>query len=192
MTAEQFTQPAVAVGMEPGRTAAIAEGLGREFLTWLWFASEAHGGRFDLPGVEDVFCYLVQKITVVGGEGESLERIVISGRMADMQEAKSGLLSGKMVQQAGLRFEKGSEVWEMNVRSEDLAFNGLRTPKVDSRLEEGEDPEGPFLEKMYLLEQAARILDELFALFIRRRFSPEWPGILERMAAWAGGKERSI
>jgi hypothetical protein len=38
----------------------------------------------------------------------------------------------------------------------------------------GEDPDGIFYEKMFLIEEAVSAMDEIYSAFIKRRLSPEW------------------
>ncbi|MFW6235908.1 MAG: hypothetical protein ACOC24_03900, partial [Desulfovibrionales bacterium] len=72
---------------------ASAQGaiVGQDFLTWLWYASEQHNGLFAGPSAQDFFLYLEQRISVVGGEGDTLDRTVVSGRMSELSDARHGL-----------------------------------------------------------------------------------------------------
>ena len=45
----------------------------------------------------------------------------------------------------------------------------------------GEDPDGIFYEKMFLIEEAVSAIDEIYSSFIKLRLSPEW-GDQERPA----------
>ena len=38
----------------------------------------------------------------------------------------------------------------------------------------GEDPDGIFYEKMFLIEEAVSAMDEIYSSFIKLRLSPEW------------------
>ncbi|HMB30970.1 MAG TPA: hypothetical protein VKN82_04015, partial [Desulfohalobiaceae bacterium] len=62
-----------------------------------------------------------------------------------------------------------------------------KTPKVTFQVEEGEDPDGPFLEKMYLLEKGIEILDTLFTKFLDIRFSNSWTGERRAVNKWITG-----
>lgn len=121
---------------------------------------------------------------VQSGEGESLETAVCSGPGAKLHEARTGLVRGKKVQQAKLRLEEDGHEWRAAVKAEDFSLGGFKTPKVEFRLEEGQDPDGPFLEKMYLLERALSFFDLLFVQFMKLRFSNGWSEELQAMRRW--------
>ncbi len=107
---------------------------------------------------------LEQRVAVQGGEGESKETAVVSGPMAEMREAKIGLRTGKKVHQAKVRLEQDENAWQVQLSASDFTLSGLKTPKVDMKLEEGEDPDARFLEKMYLVEKSLEFLDSVFLI----------------------------
>ncbi len=41
-------------------------------------------------------------------------------------------------------------------------------------LDKKEDPEGLFYEKTFLLQEAVRVVEQLFSQFIKIRISPQW------------------
>lgn len=158
--------------------------LGRDFLTWLWFKSEQQNGVFKSAQGEDFALYLEQKIVVEGGEGESLEKAVCTGIMSELREAKLGLRTGKKVVQAKVKVEQDSNEWIMEVDASRFAFSGLKTPKVDTKLEEGDDPDSILLEKIFLVEKGIGFVDELFTGFVRKRFSIHWQGEVDAFRKW--------
>jgi hypothetical protein len=154
--------------------------LGQDFLTWMWFHSERSNGQWQTSDGISFGLSLEGRVMVQSGEGQYLETAVCSGPGAELPEAKSGLLRGKKVHQAKLHMEEDGQAWQITVKAEDFSTGGIKTPKVTFRLEEGQDPDGPFLEKMYLLERALYFFDQMFLLFLKLRFSPSW---LEELAA---------
>ena len=168
------------------RVATVSLALGQEFLTWLWFASETNNGQFRTAQGE-VFSLLVeQKVSVQGGEGEARETAVCSGPMAELREARMGLRTGKKVNKVKLRIEKDEASWQVLLDAATLTLQGLKTPKVDMRLEEGEDPDARILEKLYLIEKCTHYVDTVFAAFLDLRFSSRWKEEVEYMRAWLG------
>jgi hypothetical protein len=158
--------------------------LGQDFLTWLWAASERANGLFSGPSGEEFFLYMEQKITVVGGEGESMERTVASGRMSELRDARLGLRSGKKVNQAVLRIEQDRDVWQVQLRAEDFTVTGLKSPQSRTRREEGDDPDALFLEKIFLVEKCLGFLDHLFVRFLSARTGPDWDEEVARVRGW--------
>ncbi len=158
--------------------------LGRDFLTWLWFKSETQNGIFKSSNGEDFSLYLEQKIVVEGGEGESLEKAVCTGIMSELWEAKQGLRKGKKVVQAKIKIESDINEWIVQVESSDFNFAGFKTPKIDTKLDEGDDPDSIFLEKMFLLEKAIGFIDDVYNDFISKRLSIHWQGEVDAFKKW--------
>ncbi len=158
--------------------------LGRDFLTWLWFKSEVQNNIFKTPQGEEFALYLGQKVVVEGGEGESKEKAVCSGMMSRLQEAKQGLRTGKKVVQARLTVEQDSNTWSLQVNSSCLSLSGIKTPGMEVRIQEGEDPDSIFLEKMFLLEKSIYFIEVVYAEFLQLRLSHEWPGEVRVFREW--------
>ena len=53
-----------------------------------------------------------------------------------------------------------------------MNFSVFKTPKVVQ--DKGEDPDGVFYEKIFLMEEAVSAMDEIYSSFIKLRLSPEW------------------
>jgi hypothetical protein len=158
--------------------------LGQEFLTWLWYKSEA-GETFRSRGGEEFVLFYEQRVAVVAGSGETRDSTVCSGPMAKLDEARAGLGAGKKVNQARIRIEQDANTWQFQVNAVDMSLSGLKMPKVDTRLEEGDDPDAPFLERMYLVEKALEYLDSVFADFLDMRLSPElWSKEVAAVQTW--------
>jgi hypothetical protein len=164
-----------------------AQSLGQDFLTWLWYYTEYSSGYCQDRSGQDCLVAFEQRIAVQGGEGESLDKAVSSGPHSELKEVKIGLQQGKKVQQARVRIEQDNFVWRFQIKAEDLSLNSYKTPKVTLKTEEGEDPDGPFLEKMFLLEKGIEILDNLFTQFLHQRFSDRWPEERRAVQKWIAG-----
>jgi hypothetical protein len=160
--------------------------IGQDYLTWLWFRSEQGRGQWQTGEGAPFGLTFEDRVMVQSGEGDGLETAVCSGPGAELHEAKIGLARGKKVQQAKLRLEEDGHEWRATVKAEDFSLGGFKTPKVEFRLEEGQDPDSPFLEKMYLLERALSFFDQLFVQFLKLRFSSEWNEELQALRLWLG------
>ncbi|NCC25216.1 MAG: hypothetical protein EOM25_08460 [Deltaproteobacteria bacterium] len=163
--------------------AAKAPILGQEFLTWLWFRSE-RGDVFRGPGGNEFALFYEQRVSVLAGSGETRDTTVCSGPMSGLDEARAGLGKGKKVNQARIRIEQDANTWQFQVEASDFGVSGLKTPKVETRLEEGDDPDAPFLERIYLVEKSLEYLDAVFALFLEVRFGESWPAEAQSMRTW--------
>ena len=159
--------------------------LGQDFLTWLWGRGELNNGLFRTRQGEEFVLLLERRVAVQAGEGDSLEIASVSGPMSDLKEARLGLATGKKVSKALLRLEHGAETWQFTLKAADFSIQGLKTPAVD-KADQPDDPDGIFLERIYLLERVIHFLDEAYAAFLSIRFSPEWSGELKAMRQWLG------
>jgi hypothetical protein len=168
--------------LEHAETVSLA--LGQEFLTWLWFASETSSGLFRTKEGEAFSVTVEQKVSVQGGEGEAKETAVCSGPMAELREARLGLRNGKKVNKAKVRVERDEISWQVLLDAANFTLQGLKTPKVEMKMEEGEDPDGRILEKIYLLEKCVDFLDVVYARFLDLRFSPQWKEETARLRKW--------
>ncbi|MBQ4616620.1 MAG: hypothetical protein IJB29_07960 [Mailhella sp.] len=161
--------------------------LGQEFLTWLWFRSET-GNVFRMEGAErggEPFTVAMeQRIVVRGGEGENQETATVVGSFSPLREARLGLLTGKQVVRCLVRLEKDGMDWQVSLKAEDFSINSLRTPRV-ARDDGDEDPEGLFLEKMYLIDLGLDMLDEMYRQFLSLRLdAAAWNKEAQAVAEW--------
>jgi recombination associated protein RdgC len=163
--------------LEPGRGAADKADpamLAREFMTWLWFKSEERDGIISMPGQTDVSLSFEKRVVLESGEGEYSETVACQGLHADLREGRAAIREGKKVREARLRLEKDSDRWEFTLKADRFQFQSMKLPTVGGLDEEGEEKEGGILERIYLVETALKTADDLFALFLKRRLSPQW------------------
>ncbi|MBU1003712.1 MAG: hypothetical protein KKE73_14455 [Proteobacteria bacterium] len=165
--------------------------LGQDFLTWLWYKSEALGGTFATPDGEAFALYMEQRISVQGGEGDAKETTSVSGLMSELKEAKAGLALGKKVCKAQIKIEVDSDAWQTTLKAEDFSQTSFKTPKVEFKQEEGDDPDASFLEKMYLLERGLGFLDAVYFEFLKLRFSETWDEERKKVGRWLNKDSQS-
>jgi hypothetical protein len=148
------------------------EFLGREFLTWLWFKSEAQGGTFDLPDIGNVEIWIDDRVTLKSDADQAPETVVCSGENSDLREARFALAENKKVAQARFRMTIGEEEWSFSLESAGLNVKSMKPPKVVADVRE--DPDGLFFERFKLVELAVSALDALFLSFVNLRISDAW------------------
>lgn len=166
-----------------GAETADAKGMGREFLTWLWFKSEERGGTVEIPGLGDCGVSFVKRIVLESGEGQYAESVVCQGMNADLREAKEALRQGKKITAARLRLACDREEWEFTFKADRFHFQSLKTIDCDPE-GDPEDREGRLLERIYLIEKAAEIMDRLGRLFCEVKSTALWEAESERMKRW--------
>lgn len=162
--------------------------LGQEFLTWLWWKSEERGGSIELAGDGDITVVFEKHMVLESGEGESSEKIVCTGLQAELQEARTGLKMGKKLEQARILIGHGNYEYSLTLSGALMEFKNVRLPKTeDSEGDKGDNPEeveGMILERVYLLEEIIRLVNELFKMFLVIRVSSAWSEELFKMKDW--------
>lgn len=159
--------------------------LGQEFLTWLWFKSEERGGTIALSS-GDIILVIEQHLLLESGEGESLERVVCQGKQAELKEAKTAMAMGKKLEQARMRMARGDYEWRLSMSGGLMEYRNVRPPKTMSMSEDSDETsrEGRLLDRIGLLEETIRTMDELFKLFLHIRLSADWNNERSRVQAW--------
>ena len=171
---------------------AELEFLGPEFLTWLWWRSDAGGGLFTVPGVGDVSIQFVKLLRLESGTQPNLEMVQCLGRAAqEMKEAKMGLLLGKKVARARLEIRMESTTVEVTVSGKTMDFHSV---KIVDRFQNRNSGEGMlegdvdqqdsatliFL-KLKAIKEVRLIVHSIFEQFMMKRLEPSlW--MQEKMA----------
>ena len=147
--------------------------IGREFMTWLWFKSEERNGRISLSPNDEVELHFLKRIVLEAGEGEYSQGVVCHGIHAELKEGKEAIRQGKKVKEAVLKLMHNQNEWEFTLKADNFYFQSLKLPLADGQ-ESDDDPSGKMLERIYLIENAAKAIDQLYNLFLKIRFSPQW------------------
>lgn len=168
--------------------------LGQEFLTWLWWKSEERGGVVALPGEGDIVVVFEKHMLLEYGEGDSNESLICRGLQTELQEARTGLVMGKKLEQARIQLVLNDYEWNFTMAGALMEFRNVKLPKTGGESANSENPEereGMVLERIFLFEELVRIVLELFRLFLETRVSPEWRDELLRVREWVNKAERA-
>jgi hypothetical protein len=158
--------------------------IGREFLTWLWFKSEERNGTVLIPGVGEAEIIFMRRLVLESGDGEYTERVVCQGMHADLKEGKEALRQGKKITQARLKITHDNTEWEFTFKGDRFHFQSMKLPTLPENDEEEADREGALLERIYLIERAAEMMDLLFQSFLNLRRSGGWGAEQAHMTKW--------
>lgn len=161
--------------------------LGQEFLSWLWYKSEERGGTVFLPGTEDIQLVFEKYMILESGEGESLERLICKGLQTELQEARTGLLMGKKLEQARVYLARGDYEWRLTLGATLFEYRNVVLPRTVTASEESDDPvavEAKTLERIGMSEELLRIIDLLFRHFLELRTGQGWAEELAGLKRW--------
>lgn len=153
--------------------------LGREFLTWLLFRSNAGDplGKFD---DQPITVLVVGNISLRGLAGDATE-LTVKGRLSAYSDiVRYAIDQGLLVHTARLRLQHGEQVFEVTLDAEFLDFRGGDIPKVLS-----EEDEDQLAERLWLCERLGALIDTLWEHFVAIRTSPNWKGEVDEIKAWA-------
>ncbi len=164
--------------------------VGQEFLTWLWWKSEERGGTVALPGQGDIIVVFEKHMLLEYGEGDSNEKLICSGLQTELQEARTGLLMGKKLEQARIQLIQADHEWNFTMAAALMEFRNVRLPKTGGTESSGsnnpEETEGMILERIFLFEELIRIVNDLFRMFLEIRVSDAWQEEVEKLRQWVG------
>ncbi|XXJ20070.1 hypothetical protein ACR42D_11110 [Desulfovibrio caledoniensis] len=161
--------------------------LGQDFLTWLWYKTDEDAVLFKLEDNRTFTLHMEQKLSVQGGEGETKATATVSSPAGEMSEARAGLRTGKKVHKAQLMFSMDQDEWLVTVSAADFGLSGLKTPKINTKDDEGDDPDAKFLEKIFLVDRCLEMFDVVFTQFLNLRMSKDWAEESARVKLWING-----
>ncbi len=168
--------------------------LGQEFLTWLWWKSEERGGVVALPGEGDIVVVFEKHMLLEYGEGDSNESLICRGLQTELQEARTGLVMGKKLEQARIQLVYNDYEWNFTMAAALMEFRNVKLPKTggDSAASDNpEEREGMVLERIFLFEELVRVVLELFRVFVQLRVGDEWRNELVKVREWVGRAEKA-
>jgi recombination associated protein RdgC len=113
--------------------------------------------------------------------------LICKGLQTELQEARTGLLMGKKLEQARIFLAKGEYEWRLTLGATLFEYRNVSLPKTVSASEEASDAvawEAKVLERIGMSEEALQTIDELFRLFLNLRTSPDWQQELEHLRNW--------
>jgi len=143
---------------------SVGNSPGQDFLTWLWFYSEARGGMIKLPSGGDFAVMIEGPLTfVLEGQGAH-ETVLRRGSPAISAEAKIALLSGKKLRKARLLLARGEDTWQVSLDAESFTFRGLKLPESEKL-----EPISRFQERMTSMTTFTTAFLEIFDRFMKER-----------------------
>lgn len=162
---------------QPDETAE--DQIGRDFLTWLWFFSEACGGIATLDTGETAVMIEGPLSFVYEGAGAH-ETVLRKGLPVVSAEAKTALTGGKKLRRAKVTLSNGENSWTMNFDADDFVLRGVQLPKSDNL-----DPLSRFQERVLALETLRHMIFGFYHRFLQERLNEkEWKAIRADIHKW--------
>ncbi|HIQ38136.1 MAG TPA: hypothetical protein EYH36_09135 [Desulfocapsa sulfexigens] len=168
--------------------------IGQEFLTWLWWKSEERGGVVALPGEGDIVVVFEKHMLLEYGEGDDNESLICRGLQTELQEARTGLVMGKKLEQARIQLVYNDYEWNFTMAAALMEFRNVKLPKTGGESGDDNNPEereGMILERIFLFEELIRLVLDLFRLFLRVRGNDGWRDELVKIREWVNKAEKA-
>jgi len=154
--------------------------LGQDFLTWLWFYSEAKGGVLTIEG--DEYGIMIEGPLMFYMEGGGAHVAVLKdGSPLQSAEAKTALMSGKKLCRAKVTISRGEEMWSSVFDANAFIFRGFKPPKNPEKL----DPYSAFQERMIALDKFMGVFLSFYDRFLDDRYEPaSWKAVQKDVHKW--------
>lgn len=160
----------------------ISHILSEEFLTWAWYRAWTAQQVFSISG-HSVTIGVNQPASVQHFNGASRNVASVRGDDLNFAELFKGLQEGKKVCGLTLSLEIDGASYSVHLSYPDLLLRSARLPAV-AKDSIGDDPDGLFLERTYLIETLYSALDLMFGEFAALRVSNDWKAEEEKIREW--------
>jgi len=158
--------------------------VGYEFLSWMWYVIEHDPAQLKQAIQENINFTIGNRIMLQNAVHDAVETITIKGDDAGLEEGVLALKKGALVTEIHLRVTEDENEWQLTLKGESLNIGNLRLPET-GQIEKKDDIEGAVLEKFFLYEKIMGWLDAVYALFIKKRLSPEWnDSVVPQIKKW--------
>ncbi len=142
----------------------VNDSVGQDFLTWLWFLSEARGGLVTFEHLGQ-FAVMVDGPLTFTMEGDGAHETVLrNGSPLLSAEAKTSLMSGKKLKRAKLVLARGEEMWSVTLDADDFGFRSLKLPEGEKL-----DPVSTFQQRIMAISLFIKVFLYLYDLFLKER-----------------------
>ena len=159
---------------------------GREFLTWLWFASETSGNRIHVENGSPIVVLVEGPMRFFNEGNGAFSAVISKGVPENSAEAKSCLMANKKLKQARVVFCRNEETqWRFTLSADDFAVKGMKLPQTESI-----DAVSRFQERMAFLEEWRNDFALIFNSYLDiRTDSRAWQLEVARIREWIESKQ---
>jgi recombination associated protein RdgC len=158
---------------------------GEDFLTWLWFFSEARGGIAKLDDLGEFAVMIDGPLHFILEGSGAHEAVLRRGEPRLSAEAKASLLGGKKLKQAKLTLAQGDQQWSCTLTASAFVVRGLKLPPLEKM-----DAVTAFQERINQIGRFSEALLKLFDRFVQERNQGKaWKTTLVEMREWVSQRK---
>lgn len=154
--------------------------LGTEWLTWLWYATQAESPTITTAKAGAVTVLFEKTVQMQCAFKLTGSATISSDSPTRLPEALVALSAGKLPVRAAMQIEAQGSAFNFTVRGDAMAFSGVRLPPPD----DGGSARAAFEDRIARLRDLIDAGEGLYAAFLKRRLSGKWPQTLGSMRAW--------
>ena len=159
--------------------------LGVDFLQWLFYRTLNSDSRYQVstPGsllVKQPFtAFLDNRLVLVGGGQEGIQKIVVAGPQDHYLEVRAALRQGKQIEEATIHLQQSEDdAWKLTLKGDRFQFGSYRTPMISPEKDPHDDPQAEaaaaFFTKLALVEEGEQMFDSLLKTFLELRLGDQW------------------
>jgi hypothetical protein len=166
--------PWVAKGPEP------KDFVGNEFLLWLWYEAEHRDGIIKAPDGKEISIFIDRSLDLDCAYGQTGRDGLRGDGPCRMPEAKDALRSGKVPRKASMLINVSKMDFSLSFNPESFGVGSAKLPEV----EDAETPRVLFEERIALLRDLSKTLDQMFDAFLHVRAGSAWEGQVSALRRW--------
>ncbi len=161
--------------------------LGSEFLLWLWFQTETHGGEFRLEEPGPVGLAFDQMMELKASDRGT--KVMVRGDLPTrLPEASAALRADKLPTLARLVLAWDDETVELTLDSNTFDLRSVKV--VGSESIDAAAPEDRDAERANLLFTSGQVLDGLYRLYLQHRLDETFAHeVLRPMREWVKDRQ---
>lgn len=159
--------------------------LGVDFLQWLLYRTLNSDSRYQVTTAGPLLekqpftAFLDNRLVLVGGGHEGVQKIVVAGPQDHYLEVKAALRQGKQLEEATIHLQQNEEDgWKLTLKGEQFQFGSYRTPMIRPEKDPNDDPqaeaEAAFFTKIASIEEGEQMFGSLLKDFLELRLGEQW------------------
>ncbi len=166
---------------DDGATELLPPHVSADFYLWLWYTSEARGGRFTLEDGTLVEVYLDDRLALRDTGEERPTTLLTGDSPGTTPEARAAVLGGKVPKELRLLVRREDREYHVTLRGERV---GLAGAKLATQVKSGEVLE-VLMDRMFVYEELHWLVSCLLRQFAVERVSESWrTDAVPAMRAW--------
>lgn len=169
--------------------------LGFDFLQWLIYRTLNSDSRYqvDTEGPllkkQPFTAFLDNRLVLIGGGHEGIQKIVVAGPQDHFLEVKAALNQGKEIEEATIHLRQDDdEGWKLTLKGDRFQFGSYRTPMIRPESDPDDDPQAEaaaaFYTKLAAVEEGEQMFDSLLKSFLELRLGDTWTETKAAITGW--------